>query len=232
MDAMVGLYPGEILFRVSNPQGAMLFDRDGSTPLGTGSIPYGTQIGGTPRGDGYIVEVAQKPFIGWVHALDLVQLGSAPPSPVLASGYFAGLIAPAPPPGSGGPPPCPDGWDQNPETGTCEPVVPWPIQQGPIQTGFDIPLWSPLVSPVTAPALAAQETGKLAKSARDLFGGGSGSGGAPPKEPGFDWSGVLKIAAITGLVVGGFWAYEMWQTQKATSMGVLRGALGGGGGRR
>jgi hypothetical protein len=87
-DMFTGLYPGEILFKVSNPHGAQIFDRDGSSPLSVQPIPYGLQIGGTPRGDGYLVEVAQKPYVGWVHALDLQQLGSAAPSPVLASGDF------------------------------------------------------------------------------------------------------------------------------------------------
>jgi hypothetical protein len=94
------LYPGEISFRVSNPAGAVIFDRDGSTPLG-GAIPFGTVIGGTPRGDGYTVEVAQAPYTGWVHALDLQQLGSAPPAPVLAPrtrvGDFPfGVLTPSP----------------------------------------------------------------------------------------------------------------------------------------
>ena len=84
-------YAGELQYRVINRNGAMVVDRDGSTPLGGPGIPYGTIIMGTPRGDGYIVEVASGGYLGWVHALDLQQLTSAAPAPVLRTGYeYAG----------------------------------------------------------------------------------------------------------------------------------------------
>ncbi|HYX20029.1 MAG TPA: hypothetical protein VFA98_04220, partial [Thermoanaerobaculia bacterium] len=118
MNTFAGLYPGEILFKVVNPQGAMIFDRDGSTPLGTGSIPPGTVIGGTPRGDGYIVEVSQKPYVGWVHALDLNQMTSPPPAPVLASGGYVGDGAERMMPATG----CPQGTYWNDMYGKCMPT--------------------------------------------------------------------------------------------------------------
>lgn len=129
MNTFAGLYPGEILFKVVNPQGAMIFDRDGSTPLGTGSIPPGTTIGGTPRGDGYIVEVSQKPYVGWVHALDLNQLTSPPPSPVLASGDYAGDDVEHLMPATG----CPKGTYWNDMYGKCMPAG---IPSPPPAVGF------------------------------------------------------------------------------------------------
>jgi len=88
----VGQYKGDLKYRVTNPHGAALRWREGEVMTGPGArvVPFGTVVWGTPRGDGYIVEVSSGGINGWLNALDLEQLTSPAPAPVLASGEFAG----------------------------------------------------------------------------------------------------------------------------------------------
>jgi hypothetical protein len=87
-------YPGQLQYRVVNPRGAgVFFDKAFSQPLGVAALHPGALVCGTPRTDpsgmsSYVVEVGN----GYMNALDLDQLTSASPSPVLAhaTGHFDG----------------------------------------------------------------------------------------------------------------------------------------------
>jgi hypothetical protein len=79
-------YPGQLQYRVVNPRGAgVFFDKAFSQPLGVAALHPGALVCGTPRTDpsgmsSYVVEVGN----GYMNALDLDQLTSASPLPVLA----------------------------------------------------------------------------------------------------------------------------------------------------
>jgi hypothetical protein len=87
-------FPGQLQYRVVNPRGAgVYFDKTFTTPISS-TLRVGQVVCGTPRTDpsgmsSYVVELNN----GFANALDFEQLTSAAPSPVLASGYYAGAGA-------------------------------------------------------------------------------------------------------------------------------------------
>jgi len=121
-------YAGQLQYRVVNPHGAgVFFEKNFATPVGP-PLHQGQIVCGTPRTDpsgmaSYVVELAN----GYASALDFQQLTSALPSPMLASGYYAGDVSSLGPmprlmPATG----CPTGTDWSEYYGKCLPKIPPP----------------------------------------------------------------------------------------------------------